>query len=109
MRSGPANPIKLHQAMTPNGVILDRKVTSDVSLASKSWHSTRAHDFTVAPLPNHDALLGMPFLATENILIDPANKDIILPKPPCDPTSTNDPVPVDDTIPTDDPISSGCI
>ena len=79
MPSEPASPINLHQAMAPDAVLLDRKVTSDVHLPSESWHSTHQHDFTVAPLKYHDVLLGMPFLAAEKILIDPANNAIILP------------------------------
>ena len=40
MPSEPASPINLHQAMAPDAVLLDRKVTSDVHLPSESWHST---------------------------------------------------------------------
>ena len=34
----------------------------------------------VAPLSNRDALLGMPFFAKEGILVDPANRSLILPE-----------------------------
>jgi hypothetical protein len=33
----------------------------------------------VAPLKEHDAILGMPFLASERVLIDPAHGKVILP------------------------------
>ena len=33
----------------------------------------------MAPLAEHDAILGMPFLAEEGILVDPAQNKVILP------------------------------
>ena len=82
----PANPIMLHQALDPEGQVTCEKVVSDVVLPhSDKWKSSRKHEFTVAPLANHDVLLGMPFLASEGILIDPAGRELILPQ--CAPLS----------------------
>ena len=66
--------------MDHEGTVYNTKVTSKVALPSQSWMSSHAHEFTVAPLSNHDALLGMPFLAKEEILVDPANRSLVLPK-----------------------------
>ena len=33
----------------------------------------------MAPLTEHDAILGMPFLTAENIVVDPAQNKVILP------------------------------
>ena len=75
----PAPPVKICQAMDPKGSIYNRKVISTVALPDKSSTSVHKHEFTITPLSNHDALLGMPFLATEGVLIDPANRSLLLP------------------------------
>ena len=77
----PAPLIRIHQALDSNGSSHDTKVVSTVTLPEESWTSTHKHEFTVAPLSNHDALLGMPFFTKESILIDPANRSLILPEP----------------------------
>ena len=78
----PANPIMLHQALDAEGQIACEKVVSDVALPNNDeWKSFRKHEFTVAPLTNHDVLLGMAFLASEGILIDPADRELIFSQP----------------------------
>ena len=74
-----AVPVRIHQAMDPNGTTHSTKVVSAVAFPTKSWESSCMHEFTVAPLSNHDALLGMPFLAKEGILVNPAERTLILP------------------------------
>ena len=76
----PAPPVKIHQAMDPNGTIYNTKVVSIVTLPSEKWTSAHKYEFTVAPLLNHDALLGMPSLTKEAVLVDPANRSLILPE-----------------------------
>ena len=78
----PASPVKIHQALDPNGSLHNTKVVSAVTLPKESWTSVHKHEFTVAPLSNHDALLGMPFLAKEGVLVDPANRSLVLPEQP---------------------------
>ena len=75
----PAQPVRIHQALDPDGSTYNAKVVSTVILPEESWTSTQKHEFTIAPLSNHDALLGMPFFTKENILVDPANRSLILP------------------------------
>ena len=41
----------------------------------------RSTDFLVTPLANSEAVLGMPFLAQEQIKVNPAAHDISLPIP----------------------------
>ena len=77
----PASPVRIQQALDPDSSVHDTKVVSAVTLPTESWTSTHEHEFTVAPLSNHDALLGMPFLAKEGILVDPANRLIFLDTP----------------------------
>lgn len=57
-------------------------MVSTITLPTEGWTSTHEHEFTVAPLANHEALLGMPFFAKEGILVDPANRSLILPDIP---------------------------
>ena len=76
----PTSPVKIHQALDPDGSLHNTKVVSTVTLPMESWTSVHKHEFTVAPLSNHDALLGMPFFTKERILIDPANRSLILPE-----------------------------
>ena len=49
-------------------------------LLEENWESQQLAEFVVAPLKEHDAILGMPFLADEGILIDPAQRKIVLPQ-----------------------------
>ena len=65
--------------MNPQGVLVNQKVISKVRIPEEDWESTKPAEFLVAPLQDHDVILGMPFLASENILIDPAHGKIILP------------------------------
>jgi hypothetical protein len=74
------HPVSIRQALHPKGFITMKKLVSKVSIPSELWKSTKSAEFIIAPIKNHDAILGMPFLASEKILIDPANKRVILPK-----------------------------
>ena len=75
----PTSPIRVHEPMNSKGVLVSKKVISKVGIPSESWESTKPAEFLVAPLREHDVILGMPFLATENVLIDPAHGKVILP------------------------------
>jgi Retrotransposon gag protein/Retroviral aspartyl protease len=72
-------PMRIHEPVNPGGTVVDRKVVSKVGFPKENWASRRAAEFVVAPLKQHDVILGMPFLATEGILIDPAQQKVILP------------------------------
>ena len=78
LRTVPARPVYLHQAMSPHGIHVNEKVISNVEIPSKSWKSSRPHSFLVAPLKNNDAILGMSFLKAEKALVDAENSDIIV-------------------------------
>jgi hypothetical protein len=64
--------MRIHEPLKPGGTLVDRKVVGKVGIPQENWESQQSADFVVAPLQQHDAILGMPFLATEGILIDPA-------------------------------------
>ena len=72
-------PMKIHEPLNPHGTLVDKKVVDKVRIPSEDWESSRPAEFIVAPLKEHDAILGMPFLAEEGILIDPAQRKVILP------------------------------
>jgi len=63
----------------PDGVCIDRKVMSQVRIPEQEWEIQKLVEFAVAPLSQCDAILGMPFLAEERILIEPAQGAVILP------------------------------
>ena len=65
--------------MNPQGVLLNKKVISKIRIPGEDWESTRPAELLVVPLQDNDVILGMPFLASENILIDPAHNKVLLP------------------------------
>ena len=72
-------PMKLHEPLSPHGTHVGEKVVSKVRIPDKDWESSQPAEFIVAPLKEHDAILGMPFLAEKGVLIDPARGKIVLP------------------------------
>jgi hypothetical protein len=72
-------PMWIHEPLNPDGTVVKRKVVGTVEISEQGWESQRPAEFVVAPLKEHDAILGMPFLADENVLIDPAQNQIVLP------------------------------
>jgi hypothetical protein len=77
----PTHPVRVHEPMNPQGILVDKKIVSKVGIPAEGWESSKPAEFLVAPLQEHDVVLGMPFLASENILIDPGQGKIILPPP----------------------------
>ena len=75
----PTAPVRIHEPMNPRGVLVNKKIVSKVRVPEKEWESNKPVELLVAPLQDNDVILGMPFLAAENILIDPANGKVILP------------------------------
>jgi len=55
------------------------KVVSKVRIPKEKWESSKPAELLVAPLQDNDVILGMPFLVSENVLIDPAHGKVILP------------------------------
>ena len=73
--------MQLHEPLNPYSTRVDWKVVSKVRIPETNWESQRLAEFIVAPLKEHDAIMGMPFLAEEGIQIDPAERNVILPQP----------------------------
>ena len=74
----PALLIKICQTLDPKDSTHNTKVVSKVTLLAELWASLYEHEFTIAPLSNHDMLFGIPFLAKKDILIDLANHSLVL-------------------------------
>jgi hypothetical protein len=72
-------PMRIYEPLNPRGTVADRKVVGKVGIPSEGWESQRSAEFVVAPLKEHDAILGMPFLVDEGVLIDPARGRVVLP------------------------------
>jgi hypothetical protein len=72
----PCSPVQIRQSLHQKGVIVNKKLLSRVQLPSKEWTSKQSHEFVVAPIHPHEIILGTPFLAGENLLIDPAKHDV---------------------------------
>ena len=62
----------IHEPLNRHATRVDKKVVSKVKVPGDKWESQRPAEFVVVPLTEHDAILGMPFLAAENIVVDPA-------------------------------------
>ena len=75
----PTPPVRILEPMNPQGVLVNKKVVSKVRVPEKEWESSKPAELLVAPLQDNDVILGMPFLASENVLIDPAHGKVILP------------------------------
>ena len=72
---------KLGQAFSHERVLAKEYTESHITIPSKNWRSTKPVPMLVSDsLVNHDAILGMPFLKQEKVLIDSAAHDIVLPK-----------------------------
>ena len=76
----PMPSMKIHESVNPLGTHVDKKVISKVSIPDDNWESQGKAQFVVAPLQEYDAILGMPFLADEGILVDVAQGKVILPE-----------------------------
>ena len=79
MPTRPMPPMRIHEPLNPHGTCVNKKVVGKVRIPAEKWESQRPTEFVVGPLTEHDAILGMPFLAEEGILIDPAQNKVILP------------------------------
>jgi len=75
----PMPPMLIHEPLNPHSTCVHQKVVSKVRSPQENWESRGATEFVVAPLMEYDAILGMPFLAEEGILVDPAHSRIVLP------------------------------
>ena len=71
--------MQIHEPVNLNGTCVDRKVVSKVAIPKENWESQQLAEFVVALLKEHEAILGMPFHATEGILVDPVLLKVILP------------------------------
>ena len=74
-------PIRIGQAFHPTGALVKEKISARISIPSKNWTSKKPAELLIAPLANSEAVLGMPFLAQEQIKVNPAAHDISLPTP----------------------------
>src|SRR5207248_4139585 len=72
----PMPPMQIHEPLNPHSTRVNRKVVSKVRIPEENWESQREAEFIVAHLTEHDAILGMPFLAAEGILVDPAQNTV---------------------------------
>jgi hypothetical protein len=79
LRTIPCSPVRIRQSLHQKGVTVNEKLISRVQLLSKEWTSKKSHEFMVAPIHPHEIILGTPFLANENLLINPAKYDIQCP------------------------------
>ena len=80
MQTHPISPMRIREPMNPHGsTLVSQKVVSKVEIPEEKWQSCRAAEFVVAPLREEDVILGMPFLASEGVLVDPAKGKVILP------------------------------
>jgi len=75
-------PSLLHQALSKTPVHISKQVAANVKLADPGIKIKTPSTFKVAPLASHDVIFGMPFLAENNLLIDPVTRKL-LPRP-CD-------------------------
>ena len=82
LRMRPTTPSLLRQALSKTPVYISKQITASVKLAD-GIQIKEPSTFKVAPLASHEVIFGMPFLAENNLLIDPVARKL-LPRPICD-------------------------
>ena len=73
--------IHIGQAFHPTGVLAKEKISATISIPLKNWTSKKPANLLVAPLTNSETVLGMPFLAQEQIKVYFAIRHICLRTP----------------------------
>jgi hypothetical protein len=79
LKTIPCAPVRIRQSLNQKGITANEKLLSQVQLPTKGWTSKKSHEFIVAPIHPHETILGTPFLASENLLINPAEHDVQCP------------------------------
>src|SRR5204862_6595766 len=79
LRMHPTTPSPLRQALSKTPVYISKQITANVKLAN-GIPIKKPSTFKVAPLASHEVIFGMPFLAENNLLIDPVARKL-LPRP----------------------------
>ena len=70
---------RLRQAFSNKTEVATRMVKEHITIPSKSFTSKKPVPLLVAPLNHSKIILGMPFFKQENIGIQPATRDLIIP------------------------------
>jgi hypothetical protein len=73
------HPVQISQVQPGAKILTKQAVTTPVEIPKKNWHSKYPHQFYVTDQTKQDAILAMPFLKQEEIVIDAAHRHIILP------------------------------
>ena len=78
IQTSPTTPLLLHQALSLKpACITEQVVAKRVDLPSQEICIRQPTIFKVAPLATHDAILGMPFLSDNRLLIDAKARKLI--------------------------------
>jgi hypothetical protein len=93
----PIHPVYLSSQALTNAkpITIDSKAVTEINLLEIPLQS-QLRDFLVAPLKDNGLILGMPFLAQEELLVDPAHRQVI-----------RRPSNIIDTIPTNNEMVQG--
>ncbi|TMI77515.1 MAG: hypothetical protein E6H10_18855, partial [Bacteroidetes bacterium] len=75
LRMHPTTPSLLRQALSKTPVYISKQITANVKLAN-GIPIKKPSTFKVAPLASHEVIFGMPFLAENNLLIDPVARKL---------------------------------
>jgi len=76
-RTRPTVPSLLHQALlSKTPVRISEHILANVKLAD-GFKTKKLATFKVAPLASHEVIFGMPFLAENHLLIDPAARKFV--------------------------------
>ena len=78
----PMPPSLLRQALSKTPVQLSKQVVANVKLADPGIKIKTPSTFKVAPLTSHEVIFRMPFLAENDLLVDPVARKLV-PRP-CD-------------------------
>src|SRR5437667_11302291 len=77
LRVHPTIPSLLYQALSKTPVPISKQITANVKLADSGIKIKIPSTFKVAPLATHEVIFGMPFLAENNLLIDPVARKLL--------------------------------
>ena len=73
----PMAPSSLHQALSKTPIHISKQVAANVKLVNSGIKIKTPSAFKVAPLASHEIIFGMPFLAENDLLVDPVARKLV--------------------------------
>jgi RNase H-like domain found in reverse transcriptase/Reverse transcriptase (RNA-dependent DNA polymerase)/Integrase zinc binding domain/Chromo (CHRromatin Organisation MOdifier) domain/Retrotransposon gag protein/Integrase core domain len=70
------NPSSLRQAVSKTPIVVNQELLARVNIPSQGIQPSKPSVFKIAPI-SHEAILGMPFLVANDLLVDPVARKLV--------------------------------